>query len=246
MRKRSTVLGRSQPSSNRSSAPFMHATVMDAVRTPTPTAICRKAPNRPLEFKAGWPEGCHRACATLPTGVHAEGGPEAGFHRSEGHWQDDGMNLRDVTFWSPDAGRRGAAIASGVMLTFLICFLHLLTGPAYEFHMFFSLPVSLVTWYAGAGAGYGVAGLAGSADRRAGRSAASREFPRIRSRSARRRARPAPQPRRSASPTAPVRRFLGRAPPAQGQHVPSPSLQPVPLEVGFSLPGPVRSPASRR
>jgi len=70
------------------------------------------------------------------------------------------VNLRDVIFWKPEGSTRWAVVAAGVVLTLLIYLLHTITGPAYEFHIFFSLPVSLVTWYAGAAAGYGLAGLA--------------------------------------------------------------------------------------
>jgi len=70
------------------------------------------------------------------------------------------VNLRDVIFWKPNRDKRLAVVAFGVVLTSLIYLLHTVTGPAYEFHIFFSLPVSFVTWYAGAFAGYALAALA--------------------------------------------------------------------------------------
>lgn len=41
----------------------------------------------------------------------------------------------------------------------LIVLLQTMAGLHYELHIFFSLPVLLVAWHAGAGAGYGVACL---------------------------------------------------------------------------------------
>lgn len=47
------------------------------------------------------------------------------------------------------------------MLTLLIGFLHTMTGLLrYDLQLLFSLPVFIVPSYAGAGAGYGVAGMA--------------------------------------------------------------------------------------
>jgi diguanylate cyclase (GGDEF)-like protein len=70
------------------------------------------------------------------------------------------MKLRKAIHWQADAEKRPAVILAGVVLTLALVYLHFITGLAYEFHIFFSLPVLCVTWYAGAGAGYGVGGLA--------------------------------------------------------------------------------------
>jgi len=70
------------------------------------------------------------------------------------------MKLREAIIWQPGAGNRRLIILAGVVLTLVIDYLHLVSGLGYEFQVFFSLPVLLVTWYAGARAGYGVAGLA--------------------------------------------------------------------------------------
>ena len=70
------------------------------------------------------------------------------------------MKLREAIHWQADAGSRRAVILAGLALTSALAYLHLITGLAYEFHIFFSLPVLCVTWYAGARAGYGVGGLA--------------------------------------------------------------------------------------
>ena len=69
------------------------------------------------------------------------------------------MNLRKAIFWQPGGGTRWAIILAGIVLALLIDLLHTMTGLRYEFHVFFSLPVLLVAWYVGAGAGYGVACL---------------------------------------------------------------------------------------
>lgn len=70
------------------------------------------------------------------------------------------MKLHEAIHWRADADKRPAVILAGVVLTSALAYLHFITGLAYEFHIFFSLPVLGVTWYAGAGAGYGVGGLA--------------------------------------------------------------------------------------
>jgi diguanylate cyclase (GGDEF)-like protein len=70
------------------------------------------------------------------------------------------MKLREAIHWQADADKRPVVILAGVVLTLALVYLHYITGLAYEFHIFFSLPVLCVTWYAGAGAGYGVGSLA--------------------------------------------------------------------------------------
>ena len=70
------------------------------------------------------------------------------------------MTLRDAIHWQPGAGTRPAVILAGIGLTLVLAYLHFIAGLAYEFHIFFSVPVLCVTWYAGAVAGYGIGSLA--------------------------------------------------------------------------------------
>ncbi len=69
------------------------------------------------------------------------------------------ITLREAISWQPDDGRRWSIFLAGVALAGGIAYLHLVSGLGYEFQLFFSVPVLLVTWYAGARAGLGIVGL---------------------------------------------------------------------------------------
>lgn len=70
------------------------------------------------------------------------------------------MNLRQWILWRPGTALRGVVLLACSGLILLLGYFHYLSGPAYEFHVFFGLPVMIVAWYVGAGAGYGVGILA--------------------------------------------------------------------------------------
>jgi diguanylate cyclase (GGDEF)-like protein len=71
--------------------------------------------------------------------------------------QNQAMNIRQWILWKPGAGRRGLLLATAVGLTLLLAWLHYLGGLAYEFHVFFGVPVLLSAWYLGLRPGLGVA-----------------------------------------------------------------------------------------
>lgn len=70
------------------------------------------------------------------------------------------MKLRHALLWRPAARHRIAVAAAGALAVAALAWLHLLTGLAYEFHVFFIVPVLLVAWLSGAPAGLAVAALA--------------------------------------------------------------------------------------
>lgn len=59
------------------------------------------------------------------------------------------MNVRQLILWKPSAAMRGVIFAAGAGLILLLGFVHYLTGLAYDFHVFFSLPVLLAAWFLG-------------------------------------------------------------------------------------------------
>lgn len=70
------------------------------------------------------------------------------------------MNLKAVLLWQPGPMVRAGILALCVLGTLLVGYLHTLTGLAYEFHVFFILPVLAVSWFVGPRVGYGLAALA--------------------------------------------------------------------------------------
>lgn len=70
------------------------------------------------------------------------------------------MNPKATLLWQPAASSRPALLAFCVLATLVVGYLHTLTGPAYEFHVFFILPVLVVAWFNGKRSGYAVAVLA--------------------------------------------------------------------------------------
>lgn len=69
------------------------------------------------------------------------------------------MNLTALLLWQPGFLIRTGILVSSVLITLLVGYLHTLTGLAYEFHVFFILPVIVVSWFNGKRIGYGVAVL---------------------------------------------------------------------------------------
>lgn len=70
------------------------------------------------------------------------------------------MTPRDLLVRQPGILVRSGIVAAGLVATLLVGHIHTWTGLAYEFHVFFILPVLVVGWFSGKWAGYGVALLA--------------------------------------------------------------------------------------
>ena len=70
------------------------------------------------------------------------------------------MNLKALLLLQPGRLIRSGVLALCVLITLLVGYLHTLTGLAYDFHVFFILPVLVVSWFNGKRFGYGVAVLA--------------------------------------------------------------------------------------
>jgi diguanylate cyclase (GGDEF)-like protein len=70
------------------------------------------------------------------------------------------MNLKALLLLQPGFIIRLGILVLCVLITLLVGYLHTLTGMAYEFHVFFILPVLVVSWFNGKRLGYGVAVLA--------------------------------------------------------------------------------------
>ena len=70
------------------------------------------------------------------------------------------MNLKALLIWQPGFLFRSGILVSSMLITLLVGYLHKLTGLAYEFHIFFILPVLVVSWYNGKRFGYAVVVLA--------------------------------------------------------------------------------------
>ena len=70
-------------------------------------------------------------------------------------WLPLGMTqLREWAVWQPEATcPRRTLLAAMVAVVALVGYLHYVTGPAYEFHLLFSVPVILTTWWLGLAAG---------------------------------------------------------------------------------------------
>lgn len=59
------------------------------------------------------------------------------------------MNMRQWIFWKPAVGQRGVLLAAAIGMLLLLTWLHYLTGLAYEFHVFFGVPLLATAWYLG-------------------------------------------------------------------------------------------------
>lgn len=70
------------------------------------------------------------------------------------------MKPGDWLRWHPRERQRIGVLAGGGILLLAVDYVHVLTGLAYELHILFILPVLLVSWFAGAPSGYGLALLA--------------------------------------------------------------------------------------
>lgn len=70
------------------------------------------------------------------------------------------MNLKALLLLQPGLLIRSGILVLCVLITLLVGYLHALTGLAYEFHVFFILPILVVSWFNGKRLGYGVALLA--------------------------------------------------------------------------------------
>ncbi|HRP95122.1 MAG TPA: GGDEF domain-containing protein [Rhodocyclaceae bacterium] len=66
------------------------------------------------------------------------------------------MNLSRIVHLELSAQRRRFLVAAGVAAVALIGFVHYWSGPQYEFHIFYLLPVVAVSWYVGLQAGVAV------------------------------------------------------------------------------------------
>lgn len=58
-------------------------------------------------------------------------------------------SMRRTLQWQPTPLGHGALWALAMTLTLTLGYLHFRTGLAYEFHVFFTVPVMLVAWYSG-------------------------------------------------------------------------------------------------
>lgn len=67
---------------------------------------------------------------------------------------------RHLLAWQPGFLIRSGIFVLCVLITLLVGYLHILTGLAYEFHVFFILPVLVVSWFNGKRFGYGMAMMA--------------------------------------------------------------------------------------
>ncbi|MDP1526303.1 MAG: diguanylate cyclase [Rhodocyclaceae bacterium] len=70
------------------------------------------------------------------------------------------MNLKAMLLWQPASLGRSIILVLCVLITLLVGYLHMLSGLAYEFHVFFILPLLVVSWYNGRRFGVGLAVLA--------------------------------------------------------------------------------------
>jgi diguanylate cyclase (GGDEF)-like protein len=70
------------------------------------------------------------------------------------------MNLKALLLLQPGFLIRSGILVLCMLITLLVGYLHTLTGLAYDFHVFFILPVLVVSWFNGKRFAYGVAVLA--------------------------------------------------------------------------------------
>ncbi len=59
------------------------------------------------------------------------------------------MNLQQWITWIPAGLARSGMFAAAIGLTLVLGWLHYLSGRAYEFHVFFGLPILVVAWFLG-------------------------------------------------------------------------------------------------
>lgn len=59
------------------------------------------------------------------------------------------MNARRWILWQPEAGQRTLLLAGVLAVALLLGWLHFISGLAYEFHVFFVVPVLFASWYLG-------------------------------------------------------------------------------------------------
>lgn len=70
------------------------------------------------------------------------------------------MNLKTLLLWQPGFLIRSGILVLCVLMTLAVGYIHTLSGLAYEIHVFFILPVLIVSWFNGKWFGYGLAVLA--------------------------------------------------------------------------------------
>ena len=70
------------------------------------------------------------------------------------------MKLREAFLWQPGWAGRSLILLGGALVVTAVGYVHALTGLAYEFHLFFVVPVLVVSWFLGSRFGYAVALLA--------------------------------------------------------------------------------------
>ena len=64
------------------------------------------------------------------------------------------LTLSELVFWRPGRLARWLVALSALLVSLALASLHLAAGFAYEFHLFFGIPVFLVAWYWGGIPGY--------------------------------------------------------------------------------------------
>lgn len=69
------------------------------------------------------------------------------------------MRLARVVNWELDARRRATLVTGAVAVTALIGVAHFASGPEYDFHIFYLLPVMVTSWFVGLRAGAGISFL---------------------------------------------------------------------------------------
>ena len=67
------------------------------------------------------------------------------------------QTISDAVFWKPGQAARWAIVFSAGIASIALASLHLIAGLAYEFHLFFAVPVFVVAWYLGRASGYATA-----------------------------------------------------------------------------------------
>jgi diguanylate cyclase (GGDEF)-like protein len=70
------------------------------------------------------------------------------------------MNLTAILLEQPGVSMRAGILVACILATLLVGYLHTRTGLTYEFHVFFILPLLVVSWFCGKRFGYGLAVLA--------------------------------------------------------------------------------------
>ena len=67
------------------------------------------------------------------------------------------QTISDAVFWKPGQAARWVIVFSAGIASIALASLHLIAGLAYEFHLFFAVPVFVVAWYLGRASGYATA-----------------------------------------------------------------------------------------